>query len=152
MAARVLAYYASTVDLTDQIYDHEGRHRYTYEAYCAAETKHLWRALKGFEVTVAALFAFWLIINVPWVQRFKAVGTCNSFWWKVPAVFSFGGIWMFLGIFTAYGRRQAIMSGISNKELSWGLGQVLALTTWVQPVVDMICTFCCKYSTWGKSV
>jgi hypothetical protein len=156
VAVRALAHYAPTLDLYgqayDTTYDEDKAKKYTYEEFCAAETTHLWRALNGFQVTLLTLVVFWLMISVPWAQRFQAVRNRPSYWWKVPTTFSFGGIWMFLGIFTAYSWRQGIMSGTSNKELSWGFGQFLALATWVQPVVDMIYTFCCKYRTRGKSV
>lgn len=69
VVVRVLAHYAPTLDLYGQAndFDEEQTKKYDYEGYCAAETKHLWRALKGFEITVPTLVIFRIAINVPWV-------------------------------------------------------------------------------------
>jgi hypothetical protein len=59
-------------------------------------------------------------------------------WWWVSGLLAFGGMWATLAMFvyfrTAFNRR----AGTTNKDEEWSFGQILALSTWVPVVVELL--------------
>ncbi|ORY12188.1 hypothetical protein BCR34DRAFT_600755 [Clohesyomyces aquaticus] len=141
VAVRVLAEFTPTLDVSAKVYKEESQRKLSFETYCAANTEQLWIALAAFEIAAAASIILWFSLKISWTQRLKIVKICRSVWWRIPFALSFSGIWIFLGIFAAYRKKQGKMSGDSNKELAWGFGQILALATWAQPILDAIYIF-----------
>ncbi|KAF2464188.1 uncharacterized protein BDR25DRAFT_319445 [Lindgomyces ingoldianus] len=140
-SVRVLAAVTPSLEISELKYGKGDIQKQNYEDLCAPQAIYLWRALKGFEIIAPVALAFSAVTRMPWLQHFEIFDVYRSLRWKLPAALSFGGIWVFLAIFSAYRQEQGQVSGASNKERAWGFGQVLALATWAPAIVDFVYIF-----------
>jgi hypothetical protein len=124
-----------------------------------AENQNLWEyncvdrsVLQGFVLAIIiALFCmvvmtvFYLVIlkNILRISFLKSKGRpklkrFRKNWWWVSGLLAFGGMWVTLAMFvyfrTAFNRR----AGTTNKDAEWSFGQILALSTWVPVVVELL--------------
>ncbi|KAF2026123.1 hypothetical protein EK21DRAFT_116127 [Setomelanomma holmii] len=139
----VLAAVAPSPSTTNLVYGRDWTNEQIYDQTCAASNVPMWVAMKAFEIIAPTAIAILATARLPWAYQFqkRKVEAFQSYLWMLPAVVSFSGIWVFMGIFAAYRSKQGQLSGESDKEREWGFGQILALAQWLPVLANFAYIF-----------
>ncbi|KAF2713433.1 hypothetical protein K504DRAFT_461957 [Pleomassaria siparia CBS 279.74] len=80
------------------------------------------------------------VFRIPFfgLKGYPRLNKFRKIWWCVSASLAFVGMWASLGAFVYYRINFNKLAGATNKDNEWSFGQVLALSTWVPVVVELL--------------